>query len=457
MNATLPKPGDTITVPITDLAFQGRGIGDHDGMVVFVDGGLPGDVVEARVFKRKRRHLEAVVTEVKEPSPDRIPASCRHFGHCGGCKLQHLRYEKQLAFKAEQLRNHLIRLGGLPDPGPVTILPCPDIFGYRNKMEFAFGQDTEKNNAVGLHPRGRYWQVFDLQECYLPPPEFAEIVEVTRSFFASTPYEPYHSRHRTGFLRFLVVRIGQATGEILVNLVTTAGELSEGNQWAEQLVDHIPSIKTVLRTINDTPAQIAVGEMADIWIGDETFTEQLSGLTFTLGPTSFFQTNTRQAEQLFRTALEFAECSPDDAVLDLYSGAGAISLLVAQSVKRVTGVEIVSEAVRAARETAKANGINICTFICRDAKNYLQECLDNGSTFDLVITDPPRAGLHPKVVKRLCALQVPKLVYVSCNPATLARDLQMLCESVYSLDRIIAVDMFPHTAHIEVVARLSTR
>ncbi len=440
---------------ITDLAFQGRGIGDHDGMVVFVDGGLPGDTVEARIFKRRRQHLEAAVTKVLTPSPDRIPAVCRHFGHCGGCKLQHLEYERQLAFKADQVRNHVTRIGGLPDPGKIPIISCPDIYNYRNKMEFAFGQDAEKNNALGLHPRGRYWQVFDLQECHLPPPEFARIVELTRDFFSALPYQPYHSRRRTGFLRFLVVRVGQATGEIMVNLITTEGELPEGIPWAEQLCGHIPSIKTVMRTINDTPAQIAVGEQADIWVGNGTFTEKLGGLTFTIGPESFFQTNTRQAERLFQTALDFADCSADDSVLDLYSGAGAISLLIAQSTRQVTGVEIVPEAVRAAQETAEKNGIANGEFLCQDAKGFLQECLENDRTFDLIITDPPRAGLHPKVIKRLCALKSPKLVYVSCNPATLARDLQFLCESAYALDRIVAVDMFPHTAHVEVVTRLS--
>jgi len=448
------KRGAQLTVEVTDLAFPGRGVAKIDGLVTFVDGGLPGDTVEVEITRRRRRHLEGRVTRILQPSPFRVKPRCLHFGRCGGCRLQDLAYEKQLEFKASQVKNHLLRIGGLKDPGELPIIPCEPNYGYRNKMEFAFGKDSAGRLKIGLHSRGTYWDVFDLQECHLPSPSFARIVEVTRTYFAGTANEPYDPVKHTGFLRFLVIRQGQNTGQLLVNLVTAEGELSDPARWAAALCEAVPGITTVLRTINTGRANVAVGEPTDTWHGAGTFTEQLGGFEFTLGPLSFFQTNTRQAEKLFAQAIQYAKLTPKDRVLDLYSGAGAISLFAAREARAVTGVELFAEAVTAAKEAAVKNNAGNCEFVCSDARAFLKKQVSDAAHYDVVITDPPRVGLHPKVIKRIVELAPPKIVYVSCNPSTLARDLGLLCATRYRLMEITAVDMFPHTPHIEAVALL---
>ncbi len=454
MNMVPLQPGMELTVEVSDLAFQGRGVAHHEGLVVFVDGGLPGDTARIEIIRKRRRHVESRVLKILQPSPYRIPPRCRHFGLCGGCRLQDMAYEQQLAFKAEQVRNHLIRVGGLADPGEIPIIPCEPTFGYRNKMEFTFGTDFDRNPALGLHPRGKYWEVFDLEECFLPPESFARIAGITREFFADSGYESYHPRQHTGFLRNLVLRIGQNTGQILVNLVTAEGTVQSAGEWVARLREAVPEIVTVAHTINATRANIAVGDLAEIWYGGGTFTERLADLMFTLGPRSFFQTNARQAEKLFARALEYAALNGSERVLDLYSGAGAISLLMARRAGAVTGVELVAEAVEAAIEAAGANGIGNCEFICDDTKDFMKKQAAAGARYDLAITDPPRAGLHPKVVDHLIELAPPRIIYVSCNPATLARDLGLFQAGGYALQGITAVDMFPHTAHVEAVALL---
>jgi len=454
MNKPDLKPGARCTVEVSDLAFQGRGVARIDRLVVFVDGGLPGDTVEIEITRRRQHHLEAKVTELLNPSPSRVTPRCAHFGLCGGCRLQDLAYDKQLEFKASQIRHHLAQIGGIEDPTEIPIIPCEPDYRYRNKMEFTFGKDSAGQLTIGLHPRGKYWDVFDLLECHLPSESFARIVEITRDHFANTANEPYHTMEHTGFLRFLVVREGQNTGQFLVNLVTTAGEVVQPAGWVAALREAVPEITTVVRTINTRRANIAVGDLADIWHGDGTFAEQLGGLDFSLGPLSFFQTNTRQAEKLLAKALEYAALTPEDRVVDLYSGAGAISLFAAQKAGSVTGVELVPEAVTAAKEAADKNGIRNCEFVCADVKDFLKSQDPGGTHYDVVISDPPRAGLHPKVVKYLLKIAPPRIVYVSCNPSTLARDIALLCADRYRLAKVTAVDMFPHTPHIEAVAFL---
>jgi len=452
MNEKRLSRGMEVTVEVEDLAFLGRGVAHIEGLVVFVDGGLPGDTARVEITGNRRKHVESRVLEILQPSPYRVPPHCRHFGSCGGCRLQDLAYEQQLALKATQVRNHLTRVGGLADPGEIPIIPGEPTFGYRNKMEFTFGADPDGNPALGLHPRGKYWEVFDLRECVLPPENYSQIVEITRGFFAGTQYQPYHPRQHTGFLRNLVVRSGQNTGQILVNLVTAEGTIHNAEKWVGALLAAVPEIVTIVHTVNATHANIAVGTLAEIWHGAGVFTERLGDLTFTLGPLSFFQTNTRQAEKLFAQALAYAALTGAERVLDVYSGAGAISLQVARKARMVVGVELVPEAVRAAKEAVEINRIANCEFVCDDAKDFIKKQATTGVRYDLALVDPPRAGLHPKVVSGLIELAPPKIIYVSCNPATLARDLALFHAGGFVLQGITAVDMFPHTAHIETVA-----
>ncbi|MFC1476195.1 class I SAM-dependent RNA methyltransferase, partial [Candidatus Zixiibacteriota bacterium] len=251
MNKTVIKRGMEVTVAVEDLAFQGRGVAKIEGLVVFVDGGLPGDTARVEITRTRRKHIESKVLEIIEPSPFRIEPRCAHFGLCGGCRLQDLADEQQLAFKAAQVRNQLTRIGGLDDPGEIPIIPCAPTFGYRNKMEFTFGTDADRAQALGLHPRGKYWEVFNLRECWLPPESFARIAAITRDFFAQTTHQPYHPREHTGFLRFLVVRVGQNTGQILVNLVTANGVVERAAEWVGVLREAVPDIVTIVHTIND--------------------------------------------------------------------------------------------------------------------------------------------------------------------------------------------------------------
>ncbi len=470
-----------LELEITGLSHGGRGVArSPEGEVVFVEGGLPGDRVRALRRRRRRRHSEARVQEILVSSPHRCAALCRHQEVCGGCPLQTLDYECQLAEKARMLRDAWERIGGLQPPEIEEILPCEQRTHYRNKMEFGFsdrpwsteapprrggfsaasgetaGQPGEESGRFGLgqHARGIHSVVFDLEECWLQSELTAPLLDCVRRFVyreGGGPEAVWHYKKQSGYWRFVVVREGKRTGERMVNLVTSAGGDPRAAALAERLLEEFPGeLSSIVNTVNERPGQVAQGCLDRVLHGSAVLREKLGRRTFELGPQAFFQTNTLQAERLYGVVREFAGLRPNDSLLDLYCGTGSISICLAEDVRSAVGVELVEEAVRAARRNAELNGLDNLRFHQGDVKDLLRSGTIERP--DLVIVDPPRGGLHPKVTQRLIHLGAQRLVYVSCNPATQARDAALLCEGGYRPERLRPVDMFPHTFHVEAVA-----
>jgi len=450
------RRGDLVSVAITDLAFGGEGVGRREGYVVFVPGGVPGDRVDVRLTEVRPRFARGIIEAVPEPSPLRVDPPCPYFGRCGGCRLQHVRYEAQLDFKQRQVADCLTRLGGLGPAAELPLLPiigAPEVYGYRNKMEFTFAL-VDGQPVVGLHEAERYDAILDVERCLLQSEALNAVLGEVRAFVREHGWTIYRQDGEEGLLRFLMLREGKATGEVMVNVVTASPDVPTARALADRLRLRCPAVTSVILNVNPKKAAVAVGVEEHPIAGDETIRERLGELDFSISANSFFQTNTRQAERLFGIVTEYAELAGHETILDLYSGTGAISLMLARRARHVYGIELAATAIEDAARNARANGINNCTFLPGEVRHVLPELLRRGVKADVVVADPPRAGFHPKALRSLVALAARRLVYVSCNPATLARDLQTLVGGGYRLTAVQPVDMFPHTPHIEVVARL---
>ena len=451
-----PRRGDTISVSIDDLAFGGEGVGRVDGYVVFVRGGIPGDTLRVRIVEARGRYGRGVIEAVETPAPDRIEAPCPYFGRCGGCRLQHVAYPAQLAFKEKQVRDCLERLGGLPPFELRPILPAPEVYGYRNKMEFTVAP-TPDGAALGLHEADRYDVVLDIDRCLLQSDVMNGLLAQTRRELRArgvSVYRPTPDGDGEGLLRFVSLREGRRTGQAMVNFVASAPDIATLAPVASALHARRPETASVVLNVNDKKASVAVGTEEHLLLGRDTITETLDGVSFQVSANSFFQTNTVQAERLFAIVAEACELTGTETVIDLYSGTGAISLLLARRSMHVYGVELVTAAVQDAMRNAQANGIGNCTFLSGEVRHVLPDLLQRGVRADVVVADPPRAGFHPKALSALATLRPERIVYVSCNPATLARDVGDLVRRGYRLEWVQPVDMFPQTPHIEAVARL---
>jgi 23S rRNA (uracil1939-C5)-methyltransferase len=448
------RSGEILDLEITDIAHGGRGIAKLDRFVVFVNRGIPGDVIRARITKRKKSYAEAQALEVVEPSPLRIEPKCSHFGQCGGCRWQDVPYEVQLEFKALHVRGNLEHLGGFSDPPVEEIIGSREVYFYRNKMEFSFYPD-DAGMVLGLHEFGSYHRIFDLEECFLQSELSNRIVEYSRRRARELNLPAYHSSEHTGFLRFLAIREGKNTQEVMVNLITS-GESHDGlAQFHDSLGKEFPEVTSLVQNVNPTRANIATGLFERRIAGSEKITEKLEPYTFEISANSFFQTNTSQAARLFSAAIDLCDLQGGERVLDLYSGTGSLSIFASRCADSVTGIEISESAVRDAERNCALNGISNCRFLGGDAVKAYGKLITSGENYHLVIADPPRAGLHPKIVKYLLQESPAKIVYVSCNPATLARDVKLLCRERYKLERVQPIDMFPHTSHIETVVKLT--
>jgi len=457
---TRPRRGDTVSLTIDDLAFGGEGVGRVDGYVVFVPGGVPGDKVRVRLDQARSRFGRGAIESVEEPSPHRVPAPCPYFGRCGGCRLQHVDYPAQLAFKTKQVTDVLERLGDVSGFELRPIIGAPDIYGYRNKMEFTVtrgsraGSATEDTIIVGLHETARYDAVLDIERCLLQSSAMNALLHETRRFAVEEKLSAYDQQSGEGLLRFLMLREGRRTGEAMANVVTSAPTVSELAPLADRLRARVPGTSSVVMNVNPTKSSVASGVEEHLLGGRDHVREQLGGLTFQISANSFFQTNTVQAERLFEVVLEGAELDGGETVLDLYAGTGAISLLLARRCRRVYGIEVAQAAVDDAGVNAAINGIDNCTFIAGEVRFALPTLIAQGIRAEVVVADPPRAGFHPKALRALIQLAPSRIVYVSCNPATLARDVGDLVRGGYRPTWVQPVDMFPHTPHIEAVARL---
>jgi 23S rRNA (uracil1939-C5)-methyltransferase len=446
--------GHEVEVRIDSLAYGGNGVGRVDGFVVFVRGGLPGDLVRARATKVKRGYAEALKTAVLEPGPGRVEAPCRHFGVCGGCRFQDLAYELQAAAKETQVRDALIRLGGFVDPPVEPIVPARSQYGYRNKLEYSFANGGDGPELVlGFHRAGRWDEVIDVEECLLTTSVGNGIREAVKEWARAEGLEPYDQETQAGYLRHLVVREGRNTGQVLVLLVTAPGEGFDADFLIETLT-RFPEVRSIHWAINDRPAEVTNLPTRLLW-GEPWIEEELLGLRFRVRPNAFLQTNTEMAETLYALARDGAALSGTEVVYDLYCGTGTIGLILARNAGLVWGVEISEESVACAIENAEVNEIDNARFFAGNVGQSLEELAEKAGPPDLVVVDPPRAGLAGKALRRTGALQAPRIVYVSCNPTTLASDLAVLRDDYgYRLDRCSPVDMFPHTPHIESVSIL---
>src|SRR6187431_1588250 len=446
------KKDDELELRVDSLAYGGNGVGRLDGFVVFVRGGLPGDLVRARATKVKKGFAEATRTALLEPGPDRVDAPCRHFGVCGGCRFQDLAYESQLAAKEQQVRDALVRIGRIDEPPLEPIIPAASVFGYRNKLEYSFSAGEEALE-LGFHRAGRWDEIVDIEECLLTTDLGNEVRLAVRGWAREERLEPYDQATGTGYLRHLVVREGRNTGQVLVLLVTAPGERFETGYFVDVL-RRFPEVRSIHWAINDTPAEQTNLPTKLLW-GDEAIEEEILGLRYRVRPSAFFQTNTAMAARLYELVREFAALRGDENVYDLYCGTGTIGLALAARARSVWGLEISEEAVACAIENAELNGIENARFFAGNVGQTIDELVERSGKADVVVVDPPRAGLAGKALRRTGALRAPRVVYVSCNPTTLASDLAVLRDDYgYVLERCTPVDMFPHTPHIESVSRL---
>jgi len=442
-----------LELSIDSLAYGGNGVARLNGFVVFVRRGLPGDRVRARVTKVKRNHAEALAVEVLEPSGLRVDAPCQHYPACGGCRFQDLAYEAQVAAKEEQVGDALRRLGGVAEPPLEPIVPAEEVFHYRNKLEYSFTQ-TPAGPALGFHRAGRWDEVLEVEQCWLTT-ELGNVVRnAVRDWARAERLEPYDQAEHTGYLRHLVLREGRNTGQLLVQLVTAPGERFDRDELVEVL-RRFPEVRSVHWAENDSPAEVTNLPTTLLW-GDDAIEEELCGLRFRVRPNAFLQTNTRMAERLYEVATEYAALTGGETVYDLYCGIGTIGLTMASQALTVWGVEVSEESVACALENAELNAITNAAFFAGNVGEVVEDLLDRSGPPDVVVVDPPRAGLAGKELRRLGRIGAPRIVYVSCNPTTLAANVKELeREWGYRLERVRPVDMFPHTPHVESVALLS--
>ncbi len=445
-------------------------MGHFEGLVVFVRNAVPGDRVRARVLRRKKQHAEAVVEELISVSSHRRDPRCPHFGTCGGCCWQNLDYPQQLAFKSKQVKDLFERIGGLGRVDVQQAMASPAQYFYRNKMEFSFGASRwltreeiksgvklQKDFALGLHLPRRYDKILDLEHCYLPHPIAVEILNRVRQLAVQQHWKAYHSQRHSGFLRNLVIRTADSTQQVMVHLVTSRSEPERLRVFTDVLVRGFPAITTIVNTVHAGPGPMDARLQATVHYGEGTIRERLDGLDFQIAPTAFFQPNTAQAERMYAVVREYSELQGDEVIFDLYSGIGTISLYLARSVRQVVGIENQESAVQNAVRNAQINQIHNCSFALADVKEALTPAfLRQQGRPNLLITDPPRPGMHAQVCRRIVQMRPDRIVYISCNPATQARDLKLLSEC-YSIEAVQPIDLFPHTHHIENIVLLRRR
>lgn len=454
---------------IVDIAAEGKAIGKADGMVVFVPYVAPGDIVDVQVNRKRKSYMEATLVTFHKYSDLRVKPQCEHFGLCGGCKWQHISYESQLNYKQKQVEDQLIRIGKLDVPAIQPIVPSDNQFFYRNKLEFTFsssrwltneeissGADITDRSAVGFHIPEMFDKVFDVKKCWLQGDPSNAIRDEIRSFALKYGLPFFDLRDHGGFLRNLIIRTS-STGDLMV----IVSFYSENEQWRTKLLDHLavqfPAITSLMYVINGKPNDTITDQEIVCYKGNDHMFEEMEGLRFKIGPKSFYQTNSAQAYKLYKVTRDFAALRGDEIVYDLYTGTGTIANFVAGKASKVIGVEFVPEAIEDAKNNSALNHIANTQFFAGDMKDVLNnKFVETHGRPDVVILDPPRAGVHQDVIDTLLYIMPERIVYVSCNPATQARDLALMNDA-YRIDAVQPVDMFPQTQHVENVVRLTRR
>lgn len=460
-------------IRVQDYAAEGKSLAKVDGKVIFIEGAVPGDLVDLRLTKNKADWGEGQAIAIRELSADRVDPFCQHFGVCGGCQWQMLPYEKQLAYKQKQVSDNLSRIARVPLPPITPIIGADKTRQYRNKMEYTFatgkyipdaefkrmkaeGVSMDSPGAAGFHVRGFFDKVVEIDTCHLQEEPTNHIRKAAAAFAIEKGLPFYNIREHHGWLRNMFVR-NATTGELMVNILFGYEDAGNRKELLDRLLKQFPQITTLLYTINTKKNDSMMGLEPQVYFGKGYIEEQLEDFRFMISPKSFFQTNTLQAEKLYQVTREYAELDGTQTVYDLYCGTGSIGIFVSRLAARIVGVEVVDDAIVDARKNAALNNIEHASFFTGDVIDICDDAFfaAHGRP-DVVITDPPRAGMHEKLVKKLLDIAAPIVVYVSCNPATQARDLSMLAEK-YSVEKIQPVDMFPHTLHIENVVQLKLK
>lgn len=456
-------------VLITDIGAEGNALARVDNLVVFVPMLIPGDIVDIKVIRKRKKYLEGRVVKFHQYSPDRIEPRCIHFGICGGCKWQHLPYNLQLKYKEKQVRDNLIRIGKIDIPEINPIIGSSGIFLYRNKLEYTFsdkrwltkeevasGAKFEKEDALGFHIPGLFDKVLDIEECHLQPDPSNSIRNAVRQYSLENNLQFFDLREQKGFLRNIVIR-NSLDGKVMVIVVFFHDDFEKRNGLLDFIASEFPQVNSLMYVINSKKNDSLNDQEPILYKGEDHLVEEMDGLKFRIGPKSFYQTNTRQALELYRIVRDFAELTGKEIVYDLYSGTGTIANYISALAGKVIGIEYVDEAVKDAIINSEINGISNTHFFAGDMKDILSEAFfaSNGKP-DVIITDPPRAGMHEDVIKIIANASPDRIVYVSCNPSTQSRDIQLLSDD-YNVERAQPVDMFPHTHHVENVVLLKRR
>lgn len=455
---------------IDGIAKKGKGVGrTQEGQVVFVQGAIPGDVVHVNIQKKRRRHLEGKVAQIIEESEDRTLPKCEHFGTCGGCSWQHMEYTAQLRHKQQEVMDALERIGGVEVPQYAQIVGCEDIFGYRNKMEFSFSarrwltaeeisgdKDVEDRTALGFHIPGMWDKIIDISYCHIQPDLPNSIRNEIKEYARKQELSFFDAREKNGFLRSLMLRT-TLSGDIMVVLQFFHEDQIARVALLDHLVKTFTNITSLQYIINEKANDTIYDQEIHCYHGTHYITEKMGDLAFRITPKAFYQTNPAQAEVLYAKALALAVLKKTDIVYDLYTGLGTIAQFVANSCKKVIGIESVPEAIIAAKENAERNNISNAVFKVGDMRKvFTEDFVTRHGKPDVIISDPPRDGMHKDVINQLLKLKTPKILYISCNPQTQARDL-LLLNTVYEVVISQAIDMFPHTQHIENIVLLKLR
>ena len=455
------KRGQDVELEISDLAFGGQGIAKLNELIIFVKDAIPNQKIIARINRVKKNYAEAYKVKTLSKSSNEVDPKCNHFKYCGGCTIQQLNYEKQIYYKQQQVYDIITKIGELKKPKVNDIIPCDKIFYYRNKMEYTFSgnpwyidNETYEDVIIGLHVPKRFDKILNINKCHINHQIFNDILQISKEVAVKESMVPYDVRKHIGFLRFLVIRIGVHTDEVMVNLVTAGYKPETIKPLVDALKDKIPNITSIVNTINTKKSNIASGS-SKLLYGKDFINEKIGNYIFKISANSFFQTNSYQVKTLYDYIIKIGDFKKTDILYDLYCGTGTIGIYLANHVNRVYGIEIVEDAIKDAKLNAQENNIDNINFYCGDLKDILDSDIMNDiKKPNIVIIDPPRPGLHPNTIKNLLNLSPDKIIYVSCNPSTQARDVKLFENSNYKVIDIQPIDMFPHTPHIECIITL---
>lgn len=450
------KKNDIIELEITGMTSQGSGVGRYEGIAIFVSNTAEGDIIDARIIKTSKNYAIGRIERIIAPAKSRIEPDCSVSGSCGGCVYRHITYDEELRIKRQKVIDAMVRIGGLSAEAVGEIIGAPSCDGYRNKAQLPVGTEKNGEYITGFYAFHSH-RIVSCGCCKLQPPIFNEVCGVFLQWCKRFKPEPYSELTHKGLLRHLYIRYGEATGQVMVCLVINGERINGEQELAQMLCDKIKGFKSLVINTNKEKTNVILGSKCRTVYGEDYITDVLCELKFTISPLSFYQVNRTQAQKLYSIAADFAALSGDETLLDLYCGTGTIGLSMARKVKKLIGVEIVPQAIENAKRNARLNGITNAEFICADAALAAEKLNSRGETPDVIIVDPPRKGLSAPLIDTIAQLCPKRVVYVSCDCATLARDIKIFGDKGYAAEKITPVDMFPRTAHVECVVLMSRK